>query len=117
MSILTAEKTLLAARIKAALARTDEITTPHLPKLQPGGDTYLGTLPVRLRHLWLCIEELRSEAACGKLEEECNMTPEEIIIECEDFFDHLLLAHFCGTRRCEVLHLRANWVVVSRPRH
>ncbi len=117
MSILTLDKIRLTARIRAALERTDEAATPHHLQLKLVGDTYQGTLPTILRHLWLCIEELRSEAACGTLEAEGDLSPEELIVEYEDLFDHLVLAHFSNTKQCETLHIRANWVVVSRPRH
>lgn len=116
MTILTAKETVLTARIKAALTRTDVAFTPDLPEPKED-ETYLGFLPNPLRHLWLCIEELRYESTCGILETERNMTPEELIIESENFFDELLLIEFFTLEQMVTLHVRSNWQVVSKPRH
>jgi hypothetical protein len=116
MSITIAEESSLCARLEAALTRTGDTPAPPLPQLRPDGDTYLGTLSQPLRHLWLCIEELRREAALGNLPEERNKTTEELVLESEAVFDHLLLISFPNTRHGEVLHIRACWLVVSRSR-
>lgn len=110
-----AEATSLTTRIQTALACTDYAITPPLPALQ-NGDICLGLLPLKLRHLYLCIEKIRSEAANGMLQEEHNKTPEELILEYEDLFDRLLLVHFSSARHSESLQLRVNWLVVSSPR-